>query len=84
MQLVVLHLQDKEIVCTRCSCKVTLVGLYQCNLEYSSNPRADGLCKLPSPNLELGITVSTQPKWWVSTFRRFRFRSDFEVRNLPQ
>ena len=49
--------------------KITFVGLYHCNFEYSSSPSAAGLCKPPSPNLVLGITVSTQPRWWVSTFK---------------
>ena len=29
--------------------RITLVGLYQCSLEYSWSPRAGGLCKPPSP-----------------------------------
>ena len=62
---------DKGCSLQTFAAKVTLVGLYQCSLEYSSNPRAAGLCKPPSPNLVLGITVSTQPRWWVSTFNIF-------------
>ena len=86
VQLMELHLLNMHAGMIRLqtfASKVTLVGLYQCSLEYSSKPRAAGLCKPPSPNLVLGITVSTQPRWWVSTLKVLSLRRNINLEGHP-